>query len=149
LRKKGFVRARVDGNVVRIEEAPELARYHRHTIEAVVDRLKPDPANPARLRESLEAALALSKGEVVVADADASGGQGEDPPYPTPGRGPGCGAATPPLEPRLFSFNSPHGWCPECEGLGVKLSASASAVVRDPALSIREGALAVTMASKK
>src|SRR5436190_1912376 len=54
LRKKGFVRARIDGAVVRIEEQPELARYERHTIEAVVDRLKPDPDNPARLREALE-----------------------------------------------------------------------------------------------
>src|SRR4030095_16296903 len=62
---------------------------------------------------------------------------------------PGCGAETPPLEPRLFSFNSPHGACPECEGLGVRLSASPASVVRDPTLSIRAGALAVTLASKR
>ena len=146
LRKKGFVRARVDRVLARIEEVPELARYERHTIEAVVDRLKPDPANPARLREALEAALGLAQGEVVVAEAE---GKGEDRAYSTSRTCPGCGAETPPLEPRLFSFNSPHGACPECDGLGVRLSASPSAVVRDPALSIRGGALAVTTASGK
>jgi excinuclease ABC subunit A len=146
LRRKGFVRARVDGVVRRIEEVPELARYHRHTVEAVVDRLKPDASSLARLREALETGLGLSKGEVVVADAE---GKGEDRAYSTSRTCPGCGAETPPLEPRLFSFNSPHGACPECEGLGVQLSASPASVVRDPSLSIREGALAVTMASKR
>jgi excinuclease ABC subunit A len=146
LRKKGFVRARVDGDTVRIENVPELARYSRHTIEAVVDRLKPDPAQPGRLREALDTALGLSAGEVIVSPG---GGKGDDRAYSTSRTCPGCGAETPPLEPRLFSFNSPHGACPECQGLGVRLSASASAVVRDSSLSIRQGALAVTLASKR
>ena len=71
LRKKGFVRARVDGEVLRLEEVPELHRYKRHTIEVVVDRLKPDPQEPSRLRESVEAALELGQGERVVLTPDA------------------------------------------------------------------------------
>ncbi|MFN0009808.1 MAG: excinuclease ABC subunit UvrA, partial [Planctomycetota bacterium] len=147
LRKKGFVRARVDGTVLRVEEAPELARYVRHTIEAVVDRLKPESERPGRLREALESALALSGGEVVVAAVD--GTEDAERAYSTSRTCPGCGGETPPLEPRLFSFNSPHGACAECEGLGLRLSASPASVVRDPDLSIRDGALAVTLASKK
>jgi excinuclease ABC subunit A len=141
LRKKGFVRARVDGVVHRIEEVPELARYVRHSIEVVVDRLKPEAERVGRLREALEQALELAQGDVIVAS------DGGDRAYSTSRTCPGCGAETPPLEPRLFSFNSPHGACPECEGLGEKLSPSASAVVRDPSLSIRAGCLAVTRAS--
>jgi len=153
LRRRGFVRARVDGRIARVEDVEELARYERHTIEAVVDRLKPDPHSPGRLREALESALGLAQGEVIVSPSDAKGddkgGPGEDRGFSTARTCPGCGAETPPLEPRLFSFNSPHGACPECEGLGVRLSASRSAVVRDPTLSIRKGALAVTVASGK
>jgi excinuclease ABC subunit A len=141
LRQKGFVRARVDGVVHRIEEVPELARYVRHTIEVVVDRLKPESERVGRLREALEQALELAQGDVIVAS------ESGDRAYSTSRTCPGCGAETPPLEPRLFSFNSPHGACPECEGLGEKLSPSPSAVVRDPSLSIRAGALAVTRAS--
>ena len=141
LQKRGFVRARVDGEVRRIEETPELARYHRHTIEVVIDRLKPDPEKPGRLREALEQALQEGGGDVVVA------GEGEERAYSTARTCPGCGSETPPLEPRLFSFNSPHGACPRCEGLGEIRRPSAAAVVRDPALSIRDGALAVTRAS--
>src|SRR4030095_163694 len=70
LRKKAFVRARVDGKVLRVEDVPELARYVRHTVEAVVDRLKPELERPGRLREALESALALSRGVVVVAGGD-------------------------------------------------------------------------------
>jgi excinuclease ABC subunit A len=149
LRRKGFVRARVDGAVARIEDVPELARYVRHTVEAVVDRLKPEAAKPGRLREALDQALSLSGGEVVLAPAEGAAAAADERAYSTSRTCPGCGAETPPLEPRLFSFNSPHGACPACEGLGVRLSASAASLVRDPALSIRDGALAVTLASKR
>ncbi|MBL8863422.1 MAG: excinuclease ABC subunit UvrA [Planctomycetes bacterium] len=141
LRKQGFVRARVDGTVHRIEDVPELERYKRHTVEAVVDRLQPSAEKLQRLRETLETALELSGGEVIVA------GDGPDRAYSTSRTCPGCGGDVPPLEPRLFSFNSPHGACPACEGLGERLSASERAVVADAALSIRSGALAVTRAS--
>ncbi len=141
LRRKGFVRARVDGNVARIEDVPELGRYVRHTVEAVIDRVTPAQEKIARLREALEQALELSGGDVTVAGED-----GERT-YSTSRTCPGCGGEVPPLEPRLFSFNSPHGACETCEGLGETLSASERAVVRDPALSIRAGALAVTRAA--
>ena len=140
LQKKGFVRARVNGAVVRLEEAPELERYKRHTIEVVVDRLKPDPADPGRLREAVEQALDAGSGDVVVLAGDEEHG------FSTQRSCPGCGGELPPLEPRLFSFNSPHGACPTCEGLGELLQPSESRVVRDAALTLRGGALAVTRA---
>jgi excinuclease ABC subunit A len=143
LKRRGLVRARVDGALVRVEEAPALARYVRHTIEAVVDRLKPAAAEPARLREAVQTALELSSGDVIVARAD-GGAAALERGWSTSRNCPGCGADTPPLEPRLFSFNSPHGACPSCEGLGLQRKPSESRLVRDPKLSIRDGALAVT-----
>jgi len=141
LRRKGFLRARVDGDVVRIEEAPELERYKLHTIEAVIDRLRPDEDDAARLRESVEAALELGEGDVVVL------GEAGESSYSTQRACPGCGADIPPLEPRLFSFNSPHGACTECKGLGVVQRPSENALVRSAEATLREGALAVTRAS--
>ncbi len=145
LRRRGFVRARVDGTVRRIEEVPELARYERHTIEAVVDRLRPDPAEPGRVREAVAQALELSGGEVTVAAAagESAGAAGQRS-WSTSRSCPGCGADSAPLEPRLFSFNSPHGACTACEGLGELRAPIEARVVRDPALSVRQGALAVT-----
>ncbi|MBI5364771.1 MAG: excinuclease ABC subunit UvrA [Planctomycetes bacterium] len=141
LRKKGFVRARIDGVVQRIEEAGELARYVRHTIEVVVDRFKIEKDATTRLREALEQALELSGGDATVV------GEKAERAFSTARACPGCGAETPPLEPRLFSFNSPHGACPDCEGLGVLRRPSAASVVKDASLSIRAGALFVTRAS--
>ncbi|MEM7517970.1 MAG: excinuclease ABC subunit UvrA, partial [Planctomycetota bacterium] len=142
LRKKGFVRARVDGEIVRLEEAPELSRYKRHTIEVVVDRLKPDGESLPRLREAVAQALELGDGDLIL---DVKGE--EDRRYSTLRTCPGCGGDVPLLEPRLFSFNSPHGACPTCEGLGILRRPSEAALIADPKKSIREGALAVTRAS--
>ena len=142
LARRGIVRVRVDGVVQRVEEVPELARYKRHTVEAVVDRLRLKPNDDlARLRESLGQALELGKGDVVVL------GEGGEQGFSTSRSCPECGSEAPPLEPRLFSFNSPHGACPTCDGMGVLRRPSAEAVVADPTLSIREGALAVTRRS--
>ena len=141
LRKKGFVRARVDGVVQRIEEVEELGRYQRHDIEAVVDRLRPDPEEPGRLREAVDSALELGEGDLILMTAEG------DVHYSTMRSCPGCGGEVPPLEPRLFSFNSPHGACSRCEGLGVVREPSEAAVITDASLSIRDGALAVTRAS--
>ncbi len=139
--QKGFVRVRVDGEVLRTEEVPELARYKRHTIEIVVDRLKPGPDQLARLREAIEQAVELGGGDVVLQTE--SGDRG----YSTQRTCPGCGADAPPLEPRLFSFNSPHGACPQCDGLGRLQAPTEARLVPDGELSIREGALAVTRKS--
>ncbi|MCH2107101.1 MAG: excinuclease ABC subunit UvrA, partial [Planctomycetes bacterium] len=140
MRRRGFVRARIDGEVVRLEEVEELSRYKLHDIEVVVDRLKPDPGKPGRIREAVESALELGEGELAVLSGD--GVQA----HSTERSCPGCGRDLPPLEPRLFSFNSPQGSCDDCGGLGSVRRASEAGVVRDPSLSIREGALAVTRA---
>src|SRR5688572_19752223 len=108
LAKKGYVRARVDGAILRVEEVGELERYKRHTIEAVVDRLRPGAAEVGRLREAVEAALELGEGELIVAPSTPEHSERG---WSTRRNCPGCGAQTPPLEPRLFSFNSPHGAC--------------------------------------
>ncbi len=142
LQKKGFVRVRVDGDVQRLEDVGELSRYARHSIEVVVDRLKLEDKHIGRVREAAESAIELSGGDVVVALEE-----GEDRVFSTHRSCPGCGCEVPPLEPRLFSFNSPHGACPECEGLGVTRRPSEASVVAEPGLSLRDGALAVTRAS--
>ncbi len=144
LRRQGFVRVRVDGTLARIEEVGELARYKLHTIEVVIDRLRPDPDDPARLREAVAGALEMGDGDLVVLDGQGDEGETR---HSTQRTCPGCGLDTPPLEPRLFSFNSPHGWCPECQGLGQRSQISEEALVRDPALSLEQGVLSVTRAS--
>jgi excinuclease ABC subunit A len=141
LRRKGFVRVRVDGEVQRIEEVPELARYKMHSIEVIVDRLKPSADNPGRLRESVDAALELGGGSMLVLTPDGVQSVSTQAVCPETGR------QLPTLEPRLFSPNSPHGACPACKGLGSLKAPSERAVVADASLSIRAGALAVTRAS--
>lgn len=141
LAKRGFVRVRVDGEVYRLEEVPELERYKRHTIEVVVDRLKCDAKVVARLREALTTAVELSKGDVVCV------GESAETRHSTLRACPTCGRDVPPLEPRLFSFNSPHGACDLCGGLGILRRPSTRALIADGTKTIREGALAVTQAS--
>ncbi|MEQ1893772.1 MAG: excinuclease ABC subunit UvrA, partial [Planctomycetota bacterium] len=141
LRRKGFVRVRADGKIARIEEVPALERYKRHTIEVVVDRLKVGPEGLARLREAVEAALELGKGDVVVL------GTSMERAYSTQRTCPKCAREAPPLEPRLFSFNSPHGACARCQGLGVLRRPAARLVVGDASKSIRAGCLLVTRAA--
>ena len=138
LRRRGFVRARVDGTVHRLEDVPELGRYKVHDIEVIVDRLRPDPEQVGRLRESVQQCLDLGDGDLLLVAGD------EARLLSTQRTCPGCGGDVPPLEPRLFSFNSPVGACPACEGHGVLRQASERSVVTDPGLSIREGALGVT-----
>ncbi|MFT6830986.1 MAG: excinuclease ABC subunit A, partial [Planctomycetota bacterium] len=141
LQRRGFVRARIDGEICRLEDAPELERYKRHTIEVIIDRIKPDPAEPGRLRDAVEQALAHGDGELVAI------GEESERTWSTQRVCPETGRELPPLEPRLFSFNSPHGACPICAGLGILKAPSLAAVIKDPALTIREGALAVTKAT--
>jgi len=142
LAKRGFARVRVDGRVLRIEEVPELERYKRHTIEVVVDRLKATEENVGRLREAIAQATELGEGDLIVlGEAD------DEARYSTRHTCPECGREAPPLEPRLFSFNSPHGACDDCGGLGTLRRPTEASVVADPSLSIQDGALAVTRAS--
>jgi excinuclease ABC subunit A len=113
LAREGWVRARIDGEVVRIEEAPAFDRYRKHTIEVVVDRLVANVANAPRLLEAVERALTLGRGTLRVLDDDrvrAFSASRACPNHPE--------QSIPELEPRLFSFNAPQGACPSCEGLG-------------------------------
>ena len=122
IRKAGFVRIRVDNQVYDLDEVPELESYKSHTIEAVVDRLilRRDETDPARLADSVETALKLGSGALIVTDVT-------DPDKPWDRLFSEhfaclhCGISLPEIEPRTFSFNSPHGACPTCDGLGVNL----------------------------
>ncbi|MDF1797898.1 MAG: excinuclease ABC subunit UvrA [Planctomycetota bacterium] len=139
--KKGFVRARVDGTVHRLEEVPELERYVRHTIEVVVDRLKVTEETRSRVREAVATGLEFGGGDLL-----AFGEKVPERSWSTSRSCRECGREAPPLEPRLFSFNSPHGACETCDGLGMLRRPTPSKVIADPSLAINEGALAVTRA---
>src|SRR5215831_6384523 len=111
--RQGYLRARIDGAWVELEEPPKLKRHQRHYIEVVVDRLKVEPENRARLTESLEAGVRLSGGLITVAREGA-----QDLVMSVGATCPNCGTAVDDLEPRHFSFNSPYGACATCDGLG-------------------------------
>lgn len=114
--KAGFVRARVDGEVVDAGSPPDLPRSRSHTIEAIVDRIIVKPGIEERLRESVELALKHGEGSCLISDLD--GDEWHDRLYSSRFCCPECGTSFPPLEPRTFSFNSPYGACPTCRGLG-------------------------------
>ena len=137
-RRKGFVRARIDGEVRRLDESIELGRYHRHTIELVLDRLILEPDRRGRLAEAIEGALKLTDGTVTALLDDKEVRE-----FSSQLGCPQCGTSLPELEPRLFSFNSPHGACPDCNGLGLLRRVDPAKVVPDPSLSIRDGALRI------
>ncbi|MGQ9535909.1 MAG: excinuclease ABC subunit UvrA [Actinomycetota bacterium] len=136
IRAKGFSRARVDGETLDLDEEIRLERYKRHDIEVVVDRLVMKEGAERRLAESLEAALELGKGTVIVSLEG-----GEDRYYSEHFTCPECEVSLPELEPRIFSFNSPYGACPECSGLGFLQVIDPELVVPDPDLSLEEGAI--------
>ena len=132
--KQGFVRARIDGEIVDVAEAPALAKQKKHTIEVVVDRLILREDIKARLTDSLETALALSGG-VVIADI----GPGErEMLFSSNLACPDCGVSMEELAPRSFSFNSPFGACPTCSGLGVLQKIDPDLVIPDWTKSIHE-----------
>lgn len=143
VRKAGFVRVRVDGVVRDVDEEIELDRYKLHTIEAVVDRLiipdEIDDGFRTRLTDSVETALRLGDGVVVINDISA------DPPrdllYSEHLACPVCGISLPEIEPRTFSFNSPHGACRTCQGLGTRTELDPDLIVPNPDLSLEEGAI--------
>jgi excinuclease ABC subunit A len=138
LRKRGFQRVRVDGTVHEIEDVPVLKKHLKHDIEVVVDRLVVSSKLGNRLADSLEVALGLGDGLVFVDDADI----GERTTFSAKFACPVSGFTLDEIEPRLFSFNNPHGACPACDGLGVKLNFDPDLVVPDSRLSLREGAIA-------
>ncbi|OJW19794.1 MAG: excinuclease ABC subunit A [Planctomycetales bacterium 71-10] len=140
IRRAGLIRARVDGEVVEIDEPPKLAKAKAHTIDAVVDRLVVREGVAPRLAESLNLALKLSEGLATIA-VDA-GGTWEDRTMSVHHACPDCGVSLPALEPRGFSFNSPEGACPACDGLGVVAAFQPGLVVPDRSRSLASGAVA-------
>jgi len=161
VRKAGYVRVRVDGEVREVDEEIELDRYKMHTIEVVVDRLVVPHVDDLvdfrpRLSDSVETALQLGEGVIIVHNLSA-------PPQPPQIGGETtadllfsehfacvhCGVSLAEIEPRTFSFNSPHGACPECQGLGTKLAIDPDLIVPNPDLSLRDGAIQPWQSSGK
>ena len=148
IRKAGFVRVRVDGTVYNLDEEISLDRYKIHTIEAVVDRLvltrpeteEDEKAFLTRLTDSIETALKVGEGYLTVQDLSTEPPQ--DLFFSEHLACPVHGSVLPEIEPRTFSFNTPHGACPECQGLGSKLEIDPDLLIPDPDRSFREGAIA-------
>ncbi len=143
IQKSGFVRVRVDGEIYELSGCPKLAKYKTHNIEVVVDRLLINPQNKPRLTDSVETALKVGKGIVI---AVASGGEGRgarEEVFSQQYACPQCGISYSEVEPRVFSFNSPYGACPACNGLGTKLKFDADLIVPDRSKSINGGAIEV------
>ncbi|MGM0593232.1 MAG: excinuclease ABC subunit UvrA [Pseudomonadota bacterium] len=138
LRAQGFIRARIDGKVVELDQAPALELRKKHTIEAVIDRFKVRPDLKQRLADSFETALHLSDGLARVAWID--GGE-EELIFSARYACPVCNYSLSELEPRLFSFNNPAGACPTCDGLGVRQFFDPARIVVHPELSLAGGAI--------
>ncbi|MFM8496059.1 MAG: excinuclease ABC subunit UvrA [Planctomycetia bacterium] len=148
LRAAGYVRVRIDGQTVHLDEKPSLDRKRKNRIEIVIDRVTANPAERSRLANSVEAAFDAGAGTMLVARA-ADGPDGKpapEPDWPVEVHSRrlacrGCGRGFKPLEPRQFSFNSPLGWCPACDGLGTRTGVDHASLVRDASKSLAAGAL--------
>ena len=138
LRAQGFIRVRVDGLIVDLDDVPELEKNKKHDIDVVVDRFKVKTDIKLRLAESFETALNLSDGLAVVTFMD---GEQKDLVFSSRFACPICNYSIDELEPRMFSFNNPAGACPSCDGLGVKQFFDIDRVVQHPEVSIAEGAI--------
>ncbi|EHJ52371.1 excinuclease ABC subunit UvrA [Streptococcus macacae] len=137
IQKDGYVRVRVDGDIIDLAEVPELSKSKMHNIEVVVDRLVQKEGIRGRLFDSIEAALRLGEGYVIIDTMD-----DKEMIFSEHYSCPICGFTVPELEPRLFSFNAPFGSCPTCDGLGIKLEVDLDLVIPDTSQTLREGALA-------
>ncbi|HBG81919.1 TPA: excinuclease ABC subunit UvrA [candidate division CPR2 bacterium] len=137
LRKAGYQRVRVDGKVYDIEEELSLDRQKKHNIEVVVDRMIVEPESAQRLAESIENALNLGEGVVYIQNANTD----EEQIFSQNFVCLDCGINLPEIQPRNFSFNSPHGACPYCTGLGLKLEIDPDLIIPNKKLSLAEGAI--------
>jgi excinuclease ABC subunit A len=136
LRREGFVRARVDGSVVDLGDELTLDRSQQHDLDVVVDRLVVKEGLKGRLTDSVELALKLGEGRLLILP------EGEEPFWLSERFAcVDCGISLPPIEPRMFSFNGPHGACPACDGLGARTVVDPERVVPDPNRTLREGAV--------
>ncbi|HOP00905.1 MAG TPA: excinuclease ABC subunit UvrA [Flexilinea sp.] len=149
IRKSGFVRVRIDGTVYSLDEEVQLDRYKIHTIEAVVDRViirhfedpEEEKMNRSRLADSVETALKVGEGYLTVTNLSLEPAQ--DMYFSEFLSCPEHGISIPEIEPRSFSFNTPHGACPACQGLGMRLEIDPNLIIPDNSKSINEGAIAV------
>ncbi|HIW35618.1 MAG TPA: excinuclease ABC subunit UvrA [Candidatus Treponema faecavium] len=148
-RKSGFVRARIDGLMVALDETIRLDKQKKHTIELVIDRIIISQQVRKRLADSIETALSSANGIVLVLRQTPAGTEGTDAPqfqesevfFSQKNACPDCGISIPELQPRLFSFNNPLGACPECTGLGEKMEFDRDLIAPDMSKSFNEGAL--------
>ncbi len=138
LKREGFIRARIDGLLVDLDDAPKLDKKKKHSIEVVIDRFKVRDDLQLRLAESFETALNLSEGLAIISDMD---NQAEERVFSAKHACPVCDYSLSELEPRLFSFNNPAGACPTCDGLGVKQFFDEAKVVQFPEASLAQGAI--------
>ncbi|MBQ75612.1 MAG: excinuclease ABC subunit A [Gammaproteobacteria bacterium] len=139
LRSHGFVRAKIDGIVAELDEAPTLDKNKKHSIAVVVDRFRIREDIKTRLADSFETAISVSDGLATIAFMDDT--EREDLVFSAKFACPECGHSISDLEPRFFSFNNPAGTCPSCDGLGVNQIFDAANIISDPDLSLAEGAI--------
>jgi excinuclease ABC subunit A len=138
---QGYSRARVDGEVIQLSDAPKLKKQEKHTIEVVIDRLTAKAESKTRLTDSIETALRLASGIVVLDFVDAKGADKERT-YSEHLACHDCELSFEELEPRSFSFNSPFGACAECSGIGTKKEVDEDLIIPDDSISINDGAIA-------
>ncbi|CAB4619430.1 MAG: excinuclease ABC subunit UvrA [Actinobacteria bacterium] len=138
---QGYSRARVDGETISLSEPPKLKKQEKHTIEVVVDRLTAKAESKSRLTDSIETALKLASGLVILDFVDAKGADKERT-FSEHLACHDCNLSFEELEPRSFSFNSPFGACPECSGIGTKLEVDEELIIPDDQISINDGAIA-------
>ena len=139
-RKSGYARIEIDGKIFDLNEEINLDKNIKHNINVVIDRLIVKEGIEKRLNDSLETAIKLADGIVIIEEVD----KAESTLYSTKYSCPNCGTSIEEIEPRLFSFNNPFGACPECHGLGFKNEIDETKIVKDPNKTLREGAMTVT-----
>jgi excinuclease ABC subunit A len=141
LRREGFVRARIDDTIVDLGDEIELDRQKPHDLDVVVDRVVLKEGIKGRVTDSVELALKLGEGRLLV-QQEATGGESPEPFWLSERFACiDCGISLPPIEPRMFSFNGPHGACPACDGLGARTVVDPDRVVGDPQRTLREGVM--------
>ena len=140
--KQGYSRAVVDGEAISLSEPPKLKKQEKHTIHVVIDRLTAKADSKSRLTDSIETALRLSSGIVLLDFVDNKSEEGKIQTYSEHLACHDCNLSFEELEPRSFSFNSPFGACPDCSGIGTKLEVDEELIIPDDGLSINEGAIA-------
>ena len=145
IRRAGFARIRVDGRSHSLDDPPAIDHRRKHDVDVIVDRISVRKVQRTRIADAVEQALDLGRGVIRIAHVDA---EREEPQWRVERFSQhmtcsSCGRSFEPLNPHNFSFNSPLGWCPACEGLGIRRGANPALLIRDPQLSLRGGAIAV------